>query len=289
MTHLDFSHRPFIMGIVNVTPDSFSGDGLMRNEDFITAAVDQAKQMLADGADILDIGGESSRPGSAPIRVDEELHRILPVIEGIFKGLPPACGENVLISIDTVKAVVAEAALKAGADIINDISALSHDPAMAATVARHGCPVILMHNRSQIGQATHDQRLGGAYAAPSYVDFIRDVKADLIASVELARKAGIKDDKIILDPGLGFGKTVEQNLSLIKHLDSIKEPGFPVLMGPSRKSFIGKTLDLPVEERLEGTAAAVALCAFLDADIIRVHDVKFMARVAKMGAAIKGS
>jgi dihydropteroate synthase len=276
---------PRIMGIVNVTPDSFSGDGVLTSGDYIARATDQALHMLDEGADILDIGGESSRPGSTPISADEEIRRVVPVIEAIRQR----CGPAPVLSIDTVKANVADAALRAGANIVNDVSALQGDQDMAALVARHACPIILMHNRSQVEQVSRDAKLGDQYKAASYDAIIDDVKRDLLLAVDQAQKAGITDSKIILDPGLGFGKSVEQNLALIKHIGSLNALGFPLLIGPSRKSFIGQTLDLPVEERLEGTAATVALSAFLGAAIIRVHDVKFMARVAKMAAAIRDS
>jgi dihydropteroate synthase len=282
---LNFTRHPLIMGILNVTPDSFSGDGLLTQKDYVAAATAQAERMLDEGADILDIGGESSRPGATLISAEEEIRRIVPVVEAIRQKR----GDTAMIAIDTVKARVADAALQAGATIINDISALDGDPAMAAVIARHGCPVVLMHNRSHAEAVTQEARIGGQYSASSYSAIVEDVKRDLMASVGKARIAGIAGDKIILDPGLGFGKSVAQNLALLKHIGDIKELGFPVLIGPSRKSFIGKTLDLPVNERLEGTAATVALSAFLGADIIRVHDVKFMARAAKMAAAIRDS
>lgn len=283
MAGLTFSHRPLIMGIINVTPDSFSGDGLLDHSDYVKAALAQASSMLEDGADILDIGGESSRPGATPISVEEEIHRVVPVIEAIRT----AHGQAPVIAVDTVKASVAEAALEAGANIINDISALQRDPAMATLVAKKNCSIILMHNRSQPQQVEIDMRVGGQYSAAPYNDILEDIKLDLLHAIKIAHNAGIPDEHIILDPGIGFGKNVQQNLALIKFIGRVKELGFPVLMGSSRKSFIGKVLNLPVDERLEGTAATVALSAFLGADIIRVHDVKFMTRVAKMAAAVR--
>jgi dihydropteroate synthase len=282
---LKSARRPLIMGIVNVTPDSFSGDGVLGAEDYVVAAVAAAAEMLRDGADILDIGGESSRPGSAPVGAAEEIRRVVPVIAALRRKL----GAAPVLAVDTVKADVAEAALKAGADLVNDITALRHDPAMAATVARHGCPVVLMHNAARAEDVRHDAKIGGSYGAAGGGDVVEKVRGDLLQAVAAARAAGIADDRIILDPGLGFGKSAAQNLDLIRHIGRIRDLGFPVLVGPSRKSFIGKALDLPVDERLEGTAAVVALAAFSGADIIRVHDVKFMARVARMAAAIKGS
>jgi dihydropteroate synthase len=283
MTALHFQHRPLIMGIVNITRDSFSGDGLLQSEVYAEAAVEQIGQMIHDGADLLDIGGESSRPGATPISSDEEMRHIIPVVELVRKKF----GGGPVLAIDTIKASVAEAALKAGADIINDITALRHDPAMAGVVARHGCPVVLMHNRSWAKNVLHDARLGSEYGAPGYGDVIENVKSDFDALIDHARSAGIARDHIILDPGLGFGKTVEQNLTLVREVGRLKELGYPVLLGPSRKSFIGKTLDLPIDERLEGTAAVVAVGAFLGADIMRVHDVKFMARAAKMATVLR--
>ena len=253
----------------------------MTHADCVKAALDLAVRMLGQGADILDIGGESSRPGAAPVDTAEEIRRIVPVITEIRKHLNSA-----QIAIDTRKATVAEAALGAGASIINDVSALAHDVMMANLAAARSASVVLMHNRSYPYSLTHDMKLGGQYQAVDYGNVVDDVKHDLMERVTVAREAGIADGKIILDPGLGFGKTVEQNLALINHLDRIKALGFPVLVGPSRKSFIGRVLDLPVGERLEGTAALVAVSTLRGADIIRVHDVAFMARVAKMAAAV---
>ena len=283
MNRLVFTDRPLVMGIVNVTPDSFSGDGLLRGDDFVAHAINQAEQMLADGADILDIGGESSRPGATSIGADIEIQRVIPVIQAIRKKL----GRAPILSVDTIKAKVAEAALLVGADMVNDISALHHDPDMAHVVARQKSSVVLMHNRAVPHDVQVDARVGNQYGAAVYDDIVEDVKRDLVRAAEDAKQAGIAADKIILDPGLGFGKTAQQNLALVRHISSIKDLGFPVLMGPSRKSFIGQTLDVPIDERLEGTAATVAISAFFGANIIRVHDVKFMARVVKMTTAIK--
>jgi dihydropteroate synthase len=275
--------RPLIMGVINVTPDSFSGDGLMAHADYVAAATDQAARMIDEGADILDIGGESSRPGAIPISVEEEIRRTVPVISAIRKtsGSCP-------IAIDTVKAAVAEAALKAGADIINDVSPLK-DPAMAPLAKKHDCHIILMHNRSDPKAIAQNRTIGGEYRAPEYTDVVEDVKRDLIEHAETALKAGIMKNKIILDPGLGFGKSVTQNFALVRHLQRLKDIGYPVLLGPSRKSFVGKALNSPVGERLEGTAALVAIATFLGTDIIRVHDVGFMARVATVAATLVSS
>jgi len=229
--------------------------------------LDRALAFLAAGADILDVGGESTRPGAQPVGADEEMARVVPVIEAIRRN------SDALISVDTYKASVAEAALKAGADIVNDVWGLRADAALPEVVARQRAPVILMHNRSKPSNAEVEARLGGRYVAMEYADLMEDVKCELLGSIALARAAGVADEHIILDPGIGFGKTVEQNLTLINRLDEIKALGFPVLLGPSRKSFIGYTLNLPADQRLEGTAAAVAVVAA-------------MARVARMSDAL---
>jgi dihydropteroate synthase len=276
--------RTYVMGILNVTPDSFSGDGILARsgaKDEVEAAVEQARHFLADGADILDVGGESTRPGSAPVNAEDEMGRVIPVIAAIAKEFP-----NAVISIDTYKADVAEAAFRAGAHILNDVWALRADPKLASVAAAFQAPVILMHNRSNPASVEVRTQLGNAYIGPTYDDLLQDVKRDLLLSVELALKAGIEASHVILDPGVGFGKTREQNLELINRLDEIRSLGYPVLLGPSRKSFIGFTLDLPADQRVEGTAATVAIGIARGADIIRVHDVKEMARVAKMTDAI---
>ena len=255
--------RTYVMGIVNVTPDSFSGDGVTD----VQAAVTQARQMEQDGADLIDIGGESTRPetwDSPGLNVDDELKRVLPVVERVARAVA------VPVSIDTYKAAVAQRAVAAGASLVNDVWGFKRDVAMPTTVAELRVPVVLMHNHP-----------GGGYQ-----DLIGDIGASLGESVELARAAGIPDERIILDPGIGFGKTREENLEIIRRLGEFRSFGFPLLIGPSRKSFIGKTLDLPVNERQEGTAAAVALSIAGGADIVRVHDVKVMVRVARMADAI---
>ena len=256
--------RTYVMGIVNVTPDSFSGDGVTDLE----VAVAQARQMEQDGADLIDIGGESTRPetwAGPGLSVEDELARVMPVVARV------AAAVAVPISIDTYKAAVAERAVAAGAAMVNDVWGLRRDPEIAGAVFRAGVPVALMHNRP-----------GGGYR-----DLIGEIAASLRGSVELAQAAGIPEDHIILDPGIGFGKTREENLEIIRRLPELRGLGFPLLIGPSRKSFIGKTLDLPAGERLEGTAAAVALSIAGGADIIRVHDVKSMVRVARMADAIR--
>lgn len=281
MQPLPFGTRTFIMGILNVTPDSFSGDGLMARGEVIQNALEQARMFLDGGADILDIGGESTRPGANPISEEEEMQRVLPVIKSVRSA-----DLDILISIDSYKSKVAEAAIDAGADWINDGWALRADPKLAKVAARNGVPIVMMHNRSKPSSVELDARLGGRYVGTEYKDLLGEVKTELKESVERARKAGIEDDRIILDPGIGFGKTVPQNLELINRLDEIKELGFPILLGPSRKSFIGYTLDLPPNQRLEGTAASVAIGIARGADIVRVHDVEAMVRVARMTDAI---
>lgn len=281
LSPLPWGNRTFIMGIINVTPDSFSGDGVMRQEDAVAAAVKQAEVFLRDGADILDIGGESTRPGSAPVHEDEEIARVLPVIEAIRKVFPKVC-----ISVDTFKANVARKALDAGAQWVNDIWGFRADPELAAVVAEYEVPVILMHNRLKPGSAELEARLGGHYVGVEYEDLIGDICQELMNSVDLAHQHGISDERIILDPGIGFGKTVSQNLELVDRLDEVKALGYPLLVGASRKSFIGYTLDLPPDERVEGTAATVALSIDRGVDIIRVHDVGVMSRVARMTDAI---
>ncbi len=275
-----WGQRTYIMGILNATPDSFSGDGLVNEADMVAAALARAKRMLAEGADILDIGGESTRPGSAPVSADEELKRVIPIIRAI------RAETDVVISIDTSKAIVAQAALAAGADMVNDVWGLRLDSDMAAVVAEAGVPIILMHNRSHPKHAAIDPTLGGRYVGIAYENLIEDVKRELAHSIHLAHQAGISDDKIILDPGLGFGKTVEQNLELIQHLGEIKAMGYPILLGASRKSFIGYTLNLPPDQRAEGTAATTVIGIDRGADIVRVHDVQINVRVARMTDAI---
>jgi len=278
---LEWGSRTYVMGILNITPDSFSGDGLISKGDLLQVAVGQAKEFLANGADILDVGGESTRPGSEPVTTDEELERVVPVIREIAKEIP-----NALISIDTYKAKVAEEAFKAGAHILNDVWALRADPELASVARKFNAPVILMHNRSNPASVEVRAQLGNAYIGSEYQNLIEDVKRELLVSVELAKKAGIEESHIILDPGIGFGKTREHNLELINRLDEIRALGYPVLLGASRKSFIGFTLDLPADQRVEGTAATVAIGIARGADIVRVHDVREMARVAKMTDAL---
>lgn len=256
-----WGERTYVMGILNLTPDSFSGDGL---GDDVEGAVQRAQRFVAEGAHIIDVGAESTRPNAAPVSVAEELQRALPVIERLAAEIETP------ISIDTYKSEVARRAIAAGASMINDIWGLKHDPDIAKVAAQAGVPLILMHN--QHGTA--------------YRDLVPDVVASLRKSVELALKAGVPWGNIIIDPGIGFGKTVWHNLELLRRLAELKAMGSPILLGTSRKSVIGIVLGLPVEERLEGTAATVALGIANGADIVRVHDVGPMARVARMTDAI---
>lgn len=260
--NLVLGRRTLIMGILNTTPDSFSDGGRYTNVD---AAVAHAKAMVEVGADILDIGGESTRPGFEPVEAKEELRRILPVIHAVREALP-----HIPLSIDTYKAETARQALEAGAHIINDIWGLKGDPNMAAVAAEYGCPVIINHNR-------HER---------DYNDLVPDVLADLQNSVSIARTAGIAEELIWLDPGIGFAKTYEDNLELLGRLSELTALGYPMLLGTSRKRFIKQTLNLPVEELVEGTAATVALGIAHGCQIMRVHDVRAIKRTALMMDAI---
>ena len=278
---LEFGKRTFIMGVLNITPDSFSGDGLLIGNNLLKNALERTEEFLEEGADILDIGGESTRPGGQSVTAQEELARVQPVIKALR-----ANGVDCPISIDTYKAGVAEAALDAGANWINDVWALRADPSMGKVAAKHNAPLVLMHNRSKPSQVALQQQLGSRYVGVAYDDLLEDVKRELMESVSIARTAGVSENNIVLDPGIGFGKTVEQNLELVNRLNEIKALGFPVLLGPSRKSFIGYTLNLPPEERLEGTAAVCAVGIVRGADILRVHDVQTILRVARMTDAV---
>ena len=258
------NRRTLVMGILNLTPDSFSDGGLFTSVD---AAVENAERMVAEGADIIDVGGESSRPGADSVPAEVEMDRVLPVIERLAKAVETP------ISIDTYKSSVARYALDAGACIINDISALRGDPDMVRIVAEAGVPVVLMHMKGTPRNMQLD---------PRYDSLISEIISFLKARIQTAVDAGISPDQIIIDPGIGFGKTVVHNLEIIRRLREFKSLGKPILIGTSRKSFIGKVLDLPVDDRLEGTAATVALAISGGADIIRVHNVKEMVRVARM-------
>lgn len=276
--------RTYVMGIINLTEDSFSGDGLLSGlpgtEDFIRSALKQGRAFAAAGVDILDVGGESTRPGSVPTPMEQELERVVPVVKALASEL------DTIISVDTYKSQVAEAALQTGAHIVNDVWGFRADPNLAEVAARHHAPVILMHNRSSWAHAEIKDKLGGRYIGMAYENLVEDICHELMESVQLAKQAAIPDSHIILDPGIGFGKTVEQNLELLDRLGEIRALGYPVLLGPSRKSFIGFTLDLPPTERVEGTAAAVAIGIARGADLIRVHDIPAMVRVARMSDAI---
>ena len=279
-TVFDWGSQTYIMGIINVTPDSFSGDGLMGDSWWVKRAVEQAKQFAQDGVHILDVGGESTRPGAQPVEADEEMQRVVPVIEALRDEL------DLPISIDTYKADVAAAALDAGAHMVNDVWGLRMDPAIAGLCAERNVPVVVMHNRSHPRNATQEARLGGRYTGTIYDNLLADVANELQISINLGKTAGIPDEHILIDPGIGFGKTVEQNIELLNKLDTFKALGYPILLGTSNKSFIGYTLNLPPDDRVEGTAATVAIGIERGADIVRVHQVKEMSRVARMTDAI---
>jgi dihydropteroate synthase len=263
----EWGQRTYIMGILNITPDSFSGDGLAKSSspnERIRFALEQAQKFTNEGASILDIGGESTRPGAESVETEEELRRVIPVVRVLAQetSLP--------ISVDTQKAKVAEEAMKAGASIINDIWGLQGDPDMVKVVADYGATVVVMHNKT----------------TPDYQDLISECLSFLETSIDKAERYGIQRSRIWIDPGIGFGKTREHNLEILKRLDEFRVLGQPLLLGTSRKSVIGMTLNLPVEERLEGTAATVALGVAKGADIMRVHDVRAMFRTARMSDAI---
>ena len=266
----DFSQKTYIMGILNVTPDSFSDGGQFFNKD---RAVEQAFRMIEDGVDIIDVGGESTRPGAEEVSVKEEIKRVVPIIKAITKQA------SVPVSIDTYKASVADAAVSAGASMINDISGLRFDPEMPHLAAKSKVPVVIMHIQ---GTPKNMQR------HPYYKALIPEIMDYLREGISIARRSGISDEKIIIDPGIGFGKTVAHNLEIINRLNEFSGFEKPILLGHSRKSFIGSILDdAPVTDRLEGTAAAAAIGIFNGANIIRVHDIKEMARVARMADEIK--
>ncbi|HOA22034.1 MAG TPA: dihydropteroate synthase, partial [Anaerolineaceae bacterium] len=274
--------QTYIMGILNLTADSFSGDGLLQQGKPLQAALAQAHRFAADGAHILDLGAESTRPGASPVSAQQELERLLPVLCALREELP-----DIILSVDTYKAAVAKEALRAGAHIINDVWGLRADPQMGAVVAAGGACLVLMHNRSNPQNAAIDVSLGGRYVEISYGDVTAEVAEGLLQSARIAQEAGISDEQLILDPGIGFGKTTAQNLRLLKELDRLKALGFPLLLGISRKSFIGYTLNLPPEDRLEGSLAANAYGILHGADILRVHDVRETVRLARMLDAIR--
>jgi dihydropteroate synthase len=279
----ELGKKTYIMGIINLTPDSFSGDGLLRERDYIRTALLQAEHFMQDGCDILDVGAESTRPGAVEISAEEELNRLLPVVKSLREEMP-----NVILSIDTYKAETAQACLAEGAHIINDIWGFRYDPAMASTVAEAGATAILMHNRTQGAQAVTSE-LGGRYEGVEYEDVVTEVRDWLAEAAASAIEAGVRPDRIIIDPGIGFGKTIEQSLFLLKHIDELRDLGFPILLGISRKGFIGHTLNLPQGERLEGSLAANAWGVLHGADILRVHDVRETVRLARMLDAIRFS
>jgi dihydropteroate synthase len=266
-TIYDLSSRTHVMGILNVTPDSFSDGGKYFDPE---RAIEGGKTLAAEGADFLDVGGESTRPGAEPVGEEEEIRRVVPVIEGLVRSL------KIPISVDTYKAAVAEAALEAGASIVNDISALTFDPKMAEVVAARGATVVLMHMAGT--PRTMQEK-------PSYANVVKEVHDYLLSRAGNARDKGIR--QILVDPGIGFGKNLEHNLTLLRNLRKCTPAGYPILVGPSRKSFIGKILDVQADDRLEGTASAVAACVLRGAHVVRVHDVKAMKRVSLVADALK--
>lgn len=259
----DTEHHCYVMGILNVTPDSFSDGGKWNDVD---RAMTHAAQMIEDGATIIDVGGESTRPGYTMISDEEEISRVVPVIRELKKRF------DVAVSVDTYKSAVAKAAVEAGADMVNDIWGLKYDENMAKVIAETGAACCLMHNRKEA----------------DYTDFMPDMLNDLKETIAIAKKAGIADDKICLDPGVGFGKTYENNLEAIHHVDQLLTLGYPVLLGTSRKSVIGLTLDLPASERMEGTVATSVIGVMKGCAFVRVHDVKENARAIRMTEAVLG-
>jgi dihydropteroate synthase len=269
---LRFGERTLVMGVLNVTPDSFSGDGLLTGPGWLDRVVELGRRMVQEGADLLDVGGESTRPGADPVPLDEELRRVVPAVEALRAAV------EVPISVDTTKAEVARRALRAGADLVNDISALRFDPEMARVVAEAGCGVVLMHMKGTPKDMQAD---------PRYEDVVAEVREFLAERLRWAEQQGISRDRVVLDPGFGFGKRPEHNLALVRNLRVFRELGCPVLLGPSRKSTIGVVLGgLPPADRVEGTAAVVALAVAYGVDVVRVHDVRVMARVARMADAV---
>ncbi|OLS34125.1 dihydropteroate synthase [Bacillus sp. MRMR6] len=260
---LELNRKTIIMGILNTTPDSFSDGGKFNHVD---KAILRAKEMVANGADIIDVGGESTRPGSAKISADEELERVIPVIQAIARHV------HVPISIDTYKSEVAKQAVEAGAHLINDVWGAKADDKMASVAAEKSVPIILMHNRPE----------------RNYNLFLRDVLNDLYESIQIAKRAGVKDENIILDPGIGFAKDYNENIQMMQNLQVLTSLGYPVLLATSRKSMIGQALELPVTERMEGTGASVCYGIHQGCQMIRVHDVKEMSRMARMMDALMG-
>jgi len=271
-TEFHWGERTYVMGIINLSPDSFSGDGISDFE----AAVAQAHRFVEQGADILDIGGESTRPGGAPISVEEEIERVVPVIERLSSEVP------VPLSIDTYKSEVAQRALEAGATMLNDQWGLKKDPRLAELAAKRSAPLILMSNQRDKGGYDSGARRDTAY----YEDVMVEVTSSLRNSLKLALSKGVPWENIILDPGIGFGKTWRGDLEILRRLEELKELGRPILIGPSRKSLIKMVLNLPAEQRVEGTAATIAIGIANGADMVRVHDVQQMGRVCRMSDAI---
>jgi dihydropteroate synthase len=253
------------MGILNLTPDSFSGDGLLGGSDPVAAALARARRMVADGADILDVGGASSRPGHASIPPAEEIGRVVPVIRALAAEL-----QGTVVSIDTTSPVVASAALDAGAHLLNDIWGVADDPAMIRVAAERGVPIVLMHNRAEA----------------RYRNLLAEVVADLQRALDRALDAGVPWDRLVVDPGFGFGKAPDHNVALLAGLGALRVLGRPILLGTSRKSTLGKILDLPPDQRVEATATTTALGIAAGADIVRVHDVRENARTARVADAI---
>ena len=271
---LPLGRRTYVMGILNVTPDSFSDGGRHVGP---RRAVARALQMLDEGADLIDVGGESTRPGSARVPLAEELRRVMPVLEALVPALRRRKGARPLLSIDTWKAEVARRAAEVGVDLINDISGLTMDPAMAAAVAESGLPVVIQHIRGRPETMRRPKR---------YRRLLPEIAAFLRRQIGLARRAGVREERIIVDPGIGFGKGRRDNLAILRHLEVLRGLGRPILVGASRKSFIGTSLDLPVDQRLEGSLAAEALAIAGGADIIRAHDVRPAVRVARLCDAV---
>jgi len=267
---LKHQSHTLIMGILNMTPDSFSDGGQFKSHD---KAIDHALKMVEEGANIIDIGGESTRPGAEAVQLEEELSRTIPIIEAI--RLKSDC----LISIDTYKSKVAKAALAAGADMVNDISGLTFDHNMASLVAERNVPVIIMHIKGKPGDMQKN---------PNYDNLIKEIKAFFEVQIAIAKRARIDSGNIILDPGIGFGKRLEDNFEIIRELGQISTMGYPVLLGPSRKSFIGFTLDLPIEERIEGTLASITAGVINGARIVRVHDIRATRRTLTITEKIMG-
>lgn len=257
--------RTYVMGILNVTPDSFSGDGLLTADEPVAVAVAAARRMVAEGADILDIGGESTRPGHGAVGVDEEIARVVPVIAAVRAALP-----DTPISVDTTKPAVADAAVDAGADLINDVWGVGTDDSLARLAAARGVPLVIMHNRTK----------------PVYDDLMGEIVADLAAAVERAVGLGVRPSDVIVDPGFGFGKTAEHNLVVLRDLAHLRRLGHPILLGASRKSTLGRVLDLPAEDRLEATIATTAIGIMGGADVVRVHDVQANVRAARLTDAV---